>query len=67
MSDYFKHEVKKEPSGGFSYRDVPDFLMEEREDRETQSAIKIENVDEQLNISVNQKTLKGVEDEVLEQ
>lgn len=41
--------------------------MEEREDRETQSAIKIENVDEQLNISVNQKTLKGVEDEVLEQ
>ena len=67
MSDYFKHEVKKEPSGGFSYRDVPDFLIEEREDRETQSAIKIENVDEQLNISVSQKTLKGVEDEVLEQ
>lgn len=62
MSDYFKHEVKKEPSGEFSYRDVPDFLVAEQAIH-----IPIESVTNILDSSNDVKALKEVEDEVLKQ
>jgi len=62
MSDYFKHEVKKEPSGVFSYRDVPDFLVAEQAIH-----IPIESVTNMLDSSHDVKALKDVEDEVLKQ
>jgi len=62
MSDYFKHEVKREPSGEFSYRDVPDFSIEEREIH-----IPIKSVTDILVASNDVKDLKDVEDEVLKQ